>query len=356
MKRSYSHLSLEERERLSVLKAQGHSLRSIAGLLGRSHHTLSRELRRNKRAGSEYIPCRAHTKARERETRQRMKAPLKNHLIYLYTRAKLRDELWSPETIAGRIRLDIPGESICHETIYQYIHGRGKRHRLWRFLVRGHKKRRIKTGRKVQSHKANRIPGAVSIDKRSKRAQNRKQIGHLESDLMEGNRVTKTALSVEVERKTRYVKLTKVPNKTSYEKQKVLQSITKTLQSLKKSNRPVVRSLTVDGGSENSCHKEVTKETRLPVYFAHPYHSWEKGTVENTIGRVRLFFPKGKSLHAVSPTVVQWVENKMNNTPRKCLGFRTPNEMMEQEVNKYKFRKYLKTLQIKAGGALQGRM
>jgi len=357
MNQSYSHLSLEERERLSVLLAQGHSLRSIGKTLGRSHHTLSRELQRNKRAGQEYIPCKAHTKSEEREIYQRRKAPLKNHEIYLYVRRRLRDDFWSPETIAGRLPIDIPGQSITHETIYRYIFNRGKRHRLWRYLAKHHKKRRVKSGRRVQlTHAVNRIPGAISIEKRSKRAQMRQQVGHIESDLMEGSRTTKTALSVEVERKTRYTKLSKVKNKTAHEKQKVLQSITKTLQSVEKSNKPVVRSWTLDGGSENTCHDEVTKETEVPVYFCHPYHSWEKGTVENTIGRVRLFFPKGKSLHDVLNTTIQWVENKMNNTPRKCLDFKTPNEMMEQEVNKYKFRKYLKTLQVKAGGALQCRM
>jgi len=357
MKQSYSHLSLEERERLSVLLAKGNSLRAIGRLFGRSHHTLSRELHRNKRAGHEYIPCKAHTKAEERGFSQRRKAPLKNHTIYLYVREKLRKDFWSPETIAGRLPIDIPGQSITHETIYRYIFNRGKRHKLWKHLVRHHKRRRVNTGRSVQrSYAVNRIPGAVSIDYRPKRAQNRRQVGHFEGDLMEGRRSTKTALSVEVDRKVRYTKLSKVKNKTGKEKQKVLQSFTKTVQSLQKSNHPVVRSITLDGGPENTCHQEVTGKTGVPIYFAHPYHSWEKGTVENTIGRMRLFFPKGMPLHNVSDATIQWVENKMNNTPRKCLQWSTPNEMMEKEVNKYKFRRYLKTLEVKAGGALQSRM
>jgi len=356
MKQSYSHLSLEERERVAVMLSQGLSLRTMGTLLGRTHHTISRELRRNKRAGTEYIPCKAHIKAGQREVAQRRKAPLKNHEIYLYVRKKLRDEYWAPETIAGRISLDLPHQSICHETIYQYIYGKGKRHHLSRFLTRSHKRRRVKTGRAVRSHAVNRIPGAIPIDKRSKRAQNRRQVGHIEGDLMEGTRSTKTSLSVEVDRKLRYTKITKVKNKTGGEKQKVLQSVTNTLQSLQKSNKPVVRSFTLDGGPENTSHLEVTKETGVPVYFCHPYHSWEKGTVENTIGRIRLFFPKGISLHTVSDATIQWVENKMNNTPRKCLGWATPNEMMAKEVNKYKFRRYLKTLKVRASGALHNRM
>ena len=241
--------------------------------------------------------------------------------------------------------------------IYQYIYGKGKRHKLFKFLVRHQKHRRIKTGRRVhKSIAVNRIPNAVAIDKRPEKANKRTQSGHFEGDLMEGKRSTKTALSVEVCRKTRYTKLTKVKNKTSDEKQKVLQSLTKTLQSLKKSNKPVVRSFTVDGGPENTCHERITEETSVPVYFCHPYHSWEKGTVENTIGRVRNYFPKHTSLHTVSPETIQWVENKMNNTPRKCLGWLTPIEKMSQEVNSYKFKRYLKRLEIQASGALQVRM
>lgn len=357
MKQPYSHLSLEERERLSVLLTQGKSLRSIGKVMGRTHQTLARELRRNKRAGREYIPCKAQIKAEEREKYQRKKAPLKNHEVYLYVREKLKEDFWSPETIAGRIQLDLPHQSICHETIYSYIHGRGKKHKLYQFLVRHHKKRREKTGRKLQrAYAVNRIPGAVSIDKRPKRAQTRLQIGHIEGDLMEGARSTKTSFSFEVERKLRYTKIARVKDKTAGEKQKVLQSLTKTLQFLSRSNHPIVRSITLDGGPENTCHMEVTKETGVPVFFAHPYHSWEKGTVENTIGRARSFFPKGVSLHAVSDETIQWVENKMNNTPRKCLGWATPNEMMMKEVNKYKFRRYLKKLEVKASGALQTRM
>lgn len=126
--RKYQHLSLEERERLWVLKEKGLSLRYIARQMGRSQSSLSRELRRNIKYGNEYLdneylPCKAQRLAEKRAVKQRGKAPLKNPKTFLYVREKLRLG-WSPEIIAGRIKLDYPDLSICHETIYQYIYSK----------------------------------------------------------------------------------------------------------------------------------------------------------------------------------------------------------------------------------------
>ena len=121
MKKQYSQLTLEERERLHILVSQKVSLRKIGKALGRSHQTISRELKRNRRAGTPYIPCIAHEKAIKRLVKQRTKAPLKNHEAYLYVRQKLRYDYWSPETIAGRLSIDLPGQSICQETITSSI-------------------------------------------------------------------------------------------------------------------------------------------------------------------------------------------------------------------------------------------
>jgi len=295
----------------------------------------------------------AHLKALSVARDQRTKAPLKNHLVFLYVRQKLRDH-WSPEAIAGRLCIDHPGEHICTETIYQYIYGKGKRFKLWRFLPKSHKKRRVKTGRKLKLKKQSRIPGAVSIEARPNRVENRKQAGHFETDLMEGKRDNKTVLSVTVERKTRYSLLTKLPNKQAEIKSKTMLKNLKMLESLKKSNRPITRSMTADNGSENTNHSMITKNLKANFYYCHPYASWEKGTVENMIGRIRNFIPKGTSLRFLTTQQVQWLENKLNNTPRKCLNYLTPVEAMEKEVNKYKFRKY--QLQKQQSGALQLRM
>lgn len=352
----YKQLNLTERVTIYSLHEQGKTLRDIARIVNRNVGTISRELKRNKsRVDYDYFPIKAHENAIKRSIKQRTKAPLKCPETYLYVREKLREEKWSPEEIAGRLKIDKPGLSICFETIYRYIYIKGKRHKLWRYLTKSHKKRRVKTGRGVQRDKSkSKIPGAISIDVRLKRANNRSQIGHLETDLMEGKRSQKTALSVMVDRKTRHTLLGKVKNKTANEKQKVLTFQLKSLESLRKSDKPIVRSVTADNGSENTNHKEISEDLKIKFYFCHPYHSWEKGTVENTIGRIRRYIPKGTSVHKLTEAQIQWLENRLNNTPRKCLNFLTPNEIMDKEANSYKFRKY-KSLKERSV-ALQVRM
>lgn len=338
----YKQLNLSERVNIYSLREQGKSLRDIAREIDRDVGTISRELRRNKsRADFDYLPVKAHENAIKRLIRQRTKAPLKNPETYVYVREKLREEKWSPEEIAGRIRIDKPHLSICFETIYSYIYVRGKRHKLWKHLTKSHKKRRVKTGRKVQSERGRvTIPDAVSVLARPQKVQKRKTEGHLETDLMEGIKSETDVVSVEVFRKTRYTQLSKMKNKKAKTKKNILTKKLKMIQSLSRAQKPIVKSVTSDNGKENTDHKGISKKLKIPFYVCQPYHSWEKGTVENTIGRMRRFIPKGTPLSKYSDYQIQWLENKLNNTPRKCLNFLTPNEAFEKEVNSYKFRRF----------------
>ena len=340
--KEYKQLSLSERVEIYSLLKQGKKLREIASFVGRDVSTVSRELKRNKsRCDLEYSPVKAQENAQKKALNQRTKAPLKSHEIYLYVREKLRNEGWSPQIISGRIGIDKPGYSISKEAIYQYIYGKGKHFKLWKYLPERHKKRRIRAGRKVQRAKRqSKIPGAISIDMRLKRANDRSQIGHLETDLMEGTKKEKVVVSVSVDRKTRHTNLEKMKSKTAQEKQKVLTIKLKTLQFLEKAGKPIVRSITSDNGTENTRHQEISEILGIKYYYCHPYHSWEKGTVENTIKRIRRYVPKETSLKRIKKSQIQWIEDKINNTPMKVLNFLTPNEAMEKEVNKYKFKKY----------------
>jgi len=353
--RDYHHLNLEERVKIYALSGRKVSLRNIALELGRNVGTISRELKRNRsRFTKLYEPIKAQEIADKREIKQRTKAPLKNPGMFLYVREKLRSG-WSPQTISGRLPIDCPGQLINTETIYQYIYGKGKRYCLWRFLNRSHKKRRLKSGRRTRREKAAlRIPGAVSIENRSSKANRRVQAGHLETDLMEGRRKESSAISVMVDRKTRYTLLKKAVNKRAETKEKILLFQLKTLQSLSKQRKPIARSVTADNGTENTCHTSISQKAMVKFYFCHPYHSWEKGTVENMIGRLRKYIPRGASIHKLTDAQIQWTENTLNNTPRKCLNFFTPNEALEREANSYKFRKYRK--QKETTVALQLRM
>lgn len=323
--RRYTQITLEEREIIYGMLSQGKTLRTIGKKLGRSHTSISRELQRNIKYGNEYfrneyLPCKAQKLADKRKVKQRYKAPLKNPKTFVYVRKHLRDDGWSPETIAGRLRIDHPGESICHETIYQYIYAKRTKSRgmdLEQYLTLKRKKRMKQNGRSVRRH--SKIPEAVSIDLRPKAVQQRKQVGHWETDNVIGKQTDKTALSVTVERKTRFTIITKLQDRTA---------ATKTTALIIRLQAYVTRTLTTDNGAENTNHKAVAGELGLFMYFCHPYHSWEKGTVENTNGRIRRYIPKGVSIDRITDEYIAALEEKLNATPRKCLQYLTPYEMM----------------------------
>lgn len=321
--KTYHHLSLEEREKLYSWKEMGYSLRTIANRLGRNVGTISRELKRNAKYGIPYLPCRADRKTKKRALKQRYRAPLKEPLIFLYVRTRLRDRKWSPETIAGRLLIDHPGYTIDDETIYRYVYGKKQRRmKLWEHLILHRRKRMKKNGRKVKAY--GRLSEAISIKERPSIITARVKPGDWETDNMEGKRSDDTAVSVTVDRMTRITRLWKLIDHTAATKAEAL------LVQLKH-EEPLLRgSVTCDRGPENSNHTEITNIHHMPVYACDPYHSWEKGTVENTVGRVRRYIPKGNSVDGVTQKKLNRIEETMNNTPRKCLSYLTPNEYLEK--------------------------
>lgn len=326
----YKHLSLEEREKLYALKSQGISLREIGRILGRSDTTIGRELKRNKtgigKRSNEYlifryVPCKAHQKAVKRGVKQRTKAPLKETLIWLFVRKHLREPFnWTPEEISGRLPKIHPGKTICTEAIYQYIYSKaGRRYKLWELLPNARKKRMKKGGRRIA--RASKIPNAVSIDLRPESVALRDEVGHWETDNVIGKQTDKTTLSVTVERLTRLTIL----SITSRSADSKTESLIKRLTEFPDEARIT---LTADNGAENTNHQEITSSLGLNVFFCHAYHSWEKGTVENTNGRIRRFIPKGESLDDLTEAQIKELEYRLNSTPRKCLGYLTPYEKM----------------------------
>lgn len=326
MTNRYHHLSLGEREQLSVLRSQGLTFREIGKRLGRDHATLSREYRKNSKYYHQYRPCLAQKKAKRMALVQRTKAPLKSPEIYLYVRQRLRMG-WSPEIIAGRLPVDCPGLNIDDNTIYRYIYNskKTKGECLWRYLTHHRRKRLKKNSRKV---KAERLQNYLSIDQRPQDITTRKTLGHWETDNMEGKKSDSVSVSATVERLSRFTLLSYLAGHGSSIKTEAV------VQRLRLLPPAVVKSITADRGPENHGHKELAKDLNIPVYFCNPYHSWEKGTVENTIGRVRRFLPKGQSLDDLSKDYLARIEYYLNNTPRKCLNFRTPHEIMQLHINK----------------------
>ena len=331
----YKHLSLEEREKLVAFQEAGLSLREVAKMLGRSHSSLSRELRRNKTGLGKrsreylifnYIPCKAHGKAIKRGIKQRTKAPLKETLIWLYVREHLRSPFnWTPEEISGRLPKIHPGKSICTEAIYQYIYSRaGRKYKLWKLLVNSRKKRMKKGGRLVR--RASKIPFAVSIEKRPEVVSLRTEIGHWETDNVTGKQTDKFALSVTVERVTRLTILSLISKGAASKTDSLIKRLTEYPSNTR-------LTLTADNGPENTNHQEITSNLGLAVFFCHAYASWERGTVENTNGRIRRYIPKGKSLDNLTDNQIKELEYKLNSTPRKCIGFLTPYEKMMEVLS-----------------------
>ena len=181
------------------------------------------------------------------------------------------------------------------------------------------KKRMKQNGRSIRRH--SKIPEAVSIDLRPKVVERRKHVGHWETDNVIGKQTDHTALSVTVERKTRFTIITKLQDRTA---------ATKTVALITRLQDHVTKTLTTDNGAENTNHKQIAQTLDLSMYFCHPYHSWEKGTVEHTNGRIRRYIPKSVSIDPLTETYIAALENKLNATPRKCLQYLTPYEMMHK--------------------------
>ena len=320
MPKPYKHLSQEEREIIANLLSGGSSLGDIARAVGRNKGTISRELNRNcPPERRRYVPCRAHARACERKTNANTHERLKSALVRQYVKDGLA-EGWSPEQISGRIRIDHPGQSIHHEAIYQYIyHPRNPdRLEMIQLLRRAHKKRRNKSiGRKVRKTK---IPNRIPIEARPKSVENRRHSGHWEGDSLISCK-SKAALNTLVERKSRLVLITKLPRKGADETNQAI------IDRLKKLQAKGRQTLTLDNGTENAKHEQLTAKLGIRCYFARPYASWERGTNENANGLIRWYVPKGTDFRKITPEQIARVEHLLNNRPRKCLGYKTPLEV-----------------------------
>lgn len=323
--KNYVHLSLYEREVLFGYRKEGLSFRTIATKMDRSHSSLVREWRKNTKYHKKYLPCVAHTKAEKRGVVQRTKAPLKSHQVYLYVRSKLRCG-WSPETIAGRLSIDYPGLSIDDDTIYRYVYNpkktRGEDLRKYLTL---HRKRRLKhQGRKVKGHRWNNV---LSINQRPQEINGRSRIGDFETDNMEGIKSDKESISVSVERSSRFVLYDVLADHKPSTKTKALVS------SLRKLPTDIVLSITCDRGIENKNYQDTSASLgHIPIYFCNPYHSWEKGGVENANKRLRRFIPKHHSLKHITQDYLTKLQDYANHTPRKCLAYKTPYEVLQSHI------------------------
>lgn len=314
----HTHLKEDERLQIDILKDKGYSNRDIGKAIGRSHTSIGRELIRNETKGK-YDGRSAKVKARNRRKcskYQGMKVEARSETReYIIKHLKL---FWTPEQIAGRLKeVDTHIPYISSKGIYKWLYStRGQR---YCFLL---PKQRFKPKRrKGKKTKRVMIPNRVDIDLRPKEANDRTELGHEETDTMvSGKRHHSTAaLSVLCDRKARYTRLRKMKSLRPKHMNKALKSMAKGL---------TLHTMTYDNGIENKWHEEIATTLSIQTYFCKAYHSWEKGTVENTIGRVRRFIPKGADVAQYSHQYIAKIEYWLNHTPRKCLNFKTPYEIM----------------------------
>jgi len=315
----YTHLTEDERYHIDELLREGYIQSDIAKSLGRSASTLSREFSRNTgKCG--WRPRQAEGKAIERLTKRGTTNVRKvNELSWGYVIEKLTEEQWSPEQIAGRMKLD-KVETISHETIYQHILSDKLSDGTLYTHLRCQKQRKKRYGSKTAGRGC--IPNRVDIENRPAIVDSRKRVGDWEGDTIIGCHKGGAVIASMVERKSRYTVLVKSPDKTTVS---VIGGIVNKMKTFSK----VIKTITFDNGKEFSSHAFLTKHLGAEIYFARPYHSWERGLNENTNGLVRQYFPKKTSFDRIEEKEFQKVADKLNSRPRKCLGYKTPFEVFK---------------------------
>ena len=317
--RSKRALSLAEREEISRGIAAKQSMRSIAARLGRAASTVSREISRNG-GYDKYRALEADAQAWERACRPKPCRLVDNPKLCGLVEDKLRQG-WAPEQIAGGLKLEYPDDAslhVSHETIYRslFIQARGAlKKELTQYL---RTKRTIRRSAKAtrKGHGKGRIEGMISIRERPASVEDRAVPGHWEGDLIAGSR--NTYIATLVERHSRYVMMAKVPNKKT---ETVVNALIERAYQLP---TELYKSLTWDRGLEMADHKRFTLATNIAVYFCDPHSPWQRGSNENTNGLLRQYFPKGTNLSVHSQAHLDFIARRLNERPRKTLGFETP--------------------------------
>jgi IS30 family transposase len=332
MEKSRKRLTLNERIVIETLLKENKSKSYIAKQLNRNRSTITREVNNWViNPTDKYSASIADFYAKDDYLNKRNKDKIdtyKNLKHFVY-RGLLSG--FSPEQIAGRIKLLYPNDtimSISYEAIYQHIYKHRQSYlgkKLIKLLPYHHHKRRA--NRKFNI-KRTRIKEQVNISQRPIHVDLRLEVGHWEGDLMIGVG-QKSAIGTIVERKTRFTFIVKIENRKSAT---VTQQFAKIMNTMPKFIR---KTMTYDNGMEMANHQWLTQNTGMDIYFANPYSSWERGTNENTNGLIRRFFPKGTDFNKISIEQLKQAETALNNRPRKVLGYKTPNEMIKQEINDY---------------------
>lgn len=331
--KKYKRLTLKERVIIETLLQEKKSKSYIAKKLKRSRSTISREVNK---LGGNYDANLAYWCAKDDylNKRNRNKIDTYNKLKIAVYRGLLN--AWSPEQISGRLKIDYPNDpimTISYEAIYMHIyaHPQARLNRKLIALLPYKKTQRKRANSK--SKRGVKIKNQTSIDDRPKHIEDRKEIGHWEGDLIIG-KGQQSAIGTLVERKSRFTLIAKLKNRKSATVRKGF------VKEFNQISAFLKKTLTYDNGTEMAQHLQFSKQTGMPVYFAYPYCSYQRGTNENTNGLIRRYFPKKTNFNNITEKELKIVQNALNNRPRKILGYRTPKEVMEIEILKQKKMKY----------------
>ncbi len=315
-------ITAEERRLIYQLLKAERSRGEIGRLLGRSKGAVSREIKRNT-GQCGYRPQQAQERAEARAKRpgaRKFTAAMRVEVA-----EKIRKG-HTPEIIKGRAALE-GRPMVCKETIYTYLYAQAKGgDTLWTHLPRAKRKRHRRCPRQ-EGRGRGRIPNQRRIDTRPEIVAKRERIGDWEGDLMSGAPRT-GHLTTMVDRVSRYTLVGRVGSKEAAE---VNDCIVKTFED-RKIPASVRLTGTFDNGKEFALHQELSRRTGMEIYFAFPYHSWERGTNENTNGLIRRLYPKGSSFADIDATELARIESYLNDRPRKCLGWRTPREVFYERI------------------------
>lgn len=322
------YLSEEERILLADLMRSESSLRSIARALGRSPSTVSREITRNSHPTSgKYLPQSAQLRAERRRPRPKAGKLAANAELRVYVQLKL-ERRWSPQQIAARIRVDYPDRGdmrIVHETIYQSLYRNRPEDLDSALLVYLRSRRQRRRRRRHPAlHQRRFVAPMVMIADRLGSAEDRREPGHWEGDLIVG-RASRSAIATLVERTSRYVVLVHLGR--GHGAEHVRARLENELERIPSHLR---RSMTWDQGSEMGRHHEFTQSTGMPVYFCDRASPWQRGTNENTNGLLRQYFPKYTDLALHDAVALRLVADELNDRPRASLGWRSPTEVFLQ--------------------------
>ena len=317
----YSHLSYWERHEIARFRAAGWSLARIAAAIGRGKWTVSRELKRNSNMSGSYNPSSADRRYMARRQREALLDRLGGLAAFVVERL---NENWTPEQIAGWLKRGnergLP--YICHEAIYAWIYSRRKvADKLWRLLPRHKAKRGFRPARRPKSS----IKHRRSIHQRPQNVDDRAEGGHWEGDLM-FCRKTRPVL-VMTERKSRFTIVARLAGKTAAE---TAAAIIDVFQRLDPTLR---RSITFDNGTEFARHTVIAQALHMATWFCDAYASWQKGTVENTNGRLRRDLPRKLDIDKMADQDLQDIVLMHNLTPRKCLDFKTPVQALLAQLH-----------------------